>query len=407
MKKNKISKIIGIAAAASGLAAITSCSRNEFDFKIVKDYLIEMPTYKTVDYDYAEQWFRDNPIRDVGGCSAVAKDVGNDAEHHVLVGRNMDYSYSKKCAYIIRTDEPGLHKTLGFAYATNKTSPDFEFVKKHGVGNEWRKIAPFFCTDVINDQGLYCEIDMRNIEYDEDGHNKFWCSGTNEGMGLPDVHMVALTRFVVGHCSTVNDAVRYVTDNLNVFNKEDEWNFSFLLADATGHYGVLEFDNNDVHWNDGADGANCQTNYFISPQMQTSSKIKFGIGRKLYLDNNIKNVTDTWSMFNLINQLSYSNVYKGRYCPFDMRSETSDLITDVPYEWLMPDFTEKDHPDEVAQVYKEIDDKLRELEKLPEEERRKLSWYWQSTFTEVVDIFNRSIHIRMFEDPNYIFDFKL
>ncbi|XQP55336.1 MAG: carcinine hydrolase/isopenicillin-N N-acyltransferase family protein [Mycoplasmoidaceae bacterium] len=405
MKKNKISKIIGVAAGLSGIAAITSCGSKQ-DFTIVKDYLIEMPTYKSVDYDYAQQWFRENPIRDVGGCSAVAKDVGTDTEHRVLVGRNMDYSFSKKCAYIIRTDEPGLHKTLGFAYATNKASPDFAYVKEHGISEEWRKIAPFFCTDIINDKGLYCEIDMRNIEYDAStGENKFWCEGTNPGLGHPDVHMVALTRFVVGHCDNVTDAVTYVKNNINVFNKVDEWNFSFLLADATGHYGVLEFDHNTVHWNDGADGVNCQTNYFISPEMETRSENKFGIGRWNYLREKIPYVTDTKSMFNLINQLSYSNVYKGWCCPFDMRSEASDFMPeDIPYEWLLPS---DQNPDHLKRVYEVIDAKLKELEELPETERRKLSWYWQSTFTNVVDIFNRTIHIRMFEDPNYVFDFKL
>lgn len=360
-----------------------------------------MPTYKTVDYDYASQWFRKNPIRDVGGCSAVAKDVGSDTEHHVLIGRNMDYSFSKKCAYIIRTNEPGLHKTLGFAYATTKSSPDFEYVKKHGISKEWRKIAPFFCTDIINDKGLYCEIDMRNIEYGQGGKNKFWCSGTKQGQGLPDVHMVALTRFVVGHCDNVEEAIKYVKNNINVFNKEDEWNFSFLLADASGNYGVLEFDNNNVHWNPKAP---VQTNYFISDMSQEVEN-KFGYGRLNYLTNHLGDVSNTETMYNLINKLSYSNVYKGRDCPFDMRTEARDLLEGkiADMNWLISEVQA-----EKEAVFLQIDQILEEqLKPLPEEERRKLPWYWQSTFTNVVDIFNRTIHIRMFEDPNYVFDFKL
>lgn len=315
----------------------------------------------------------------------------------------MDYSFSNKCAYIIRTDEPGLHKTLGFAYATNKTSPDFESVKKHGISDEWRKIAPFFCTDVINDKGLYYEIDMRNIELDDDGNNKFWCSGTNDGKGLPDVHMVALTRFVVDHCDNVEDAVTYVKEHINVFNKEDEWNFSFLLADASGNYGVLEFDHNEVHWNEKKP---IQTNYFIS-EMHTPSEIKFGKGRLKYLEENLSGVTDSKTMFNLVNQISYSNVYKGIYCPFDMRAETYDFMTPetgIDPEWLLP---EDQDPEHIKAVYDVINPMLKDLWKLPEEERRKLSWYWQSTFTEVIDIPTKTIHIRMFEDNNYTFDFQL
>ena len=44
-------------AVLSGLTAFTSRNTNQ-DFKIVKDYLIELPTYKSVDYNYAQQWFK-------------------------------------------------------------------------------------------------------------------------------------------------------------------------------------------------------------------------------------------------------------------------------------------------------------------------------------------------------------
>lgn len=405
MKKNKIAKIAGVAAALSGIATIASCSKLH-DYTIVKDYLIEMPTYKSIDYNYAQSWFKTHPFG-AGGCSAVVKDVAQTNEDpHLIVGRNMDYGFSKKCAYIIRTAEPNKLKTLGFAYATNKTSPDFDDLKWHGISDEWYRIMPFFCTDIINEKGLYCEIDMRNIERDPStGKSIFRCEGTNPSTGV-DVHMVALTRFIAANCEDVESAVKYVKQNINVFNNENDWNFSFMLADAKGNYGLLEFGYDKVWFEP---GVKCQTNYFLNGDPGKNCKNKFGIGRREYLLNHLDEVTDGWSMFNLINQLSYSNVYKGKYCPFDMRSETSDFMPfdEIEYEWLMPDYTEEDHPTEVKKVYSIINDKLKELWKLSEEERRKLSWYWQSTFTEVIDIPTKTIHIRMFEDNNYVFDFKL
>lgn len=401
MKIGKIIKVIELGAALSGLSVITSCGTIH-NFTIVKDFLVEMPTYTSVDYKYAQKWFKWHPIS-AGGCSAVVKNVGDQNNNHLIIGRNMDYAYSKKCAYIIRTEEPDKYKTLGFAYATNPTSPDFEKVQKYGISNEWYRIAPFFCTDVINEEGLYCEIDMRNIEKDDKGKSKFRCSGTNPETHV-DVHMVALTRFIVSNCKNVTEAIKYVQDNINVFNKEEDWNFSFLLADAEGKYGLLEFGHNDIFWKL---GQNCQTNYFVNDTIKDESKIKFGIGRYQYLQDHLNDVTDTDTMFNLINQIRYSNVYYGKNCPFDMRSETSDFLTDVPYEWLMPWYTEQDHPEEVKQVYEKINKKLEELWKLPEEERKKLPWYWQSTFTEIVDIPSKTIHIRMFEDDDYIFDYTV
>lgn len=398
MKNKKISKVVGVVAGLSGIAAATSCGPKQ-DFTIVKDYLIEMPTYKTVDYAFAQDWFVTHPIT-AGGCSAIVKDIGQESDKHLIVGRNMDFGFSKKCAYIVRTDEPGKYKTLGFAYATNQASPDFEEVKKHGIGDEWYRIMPFFCTDVINEKGLYCEIDMRNIEEDDQGRNKFWCDGTNKDRGLPNVHMVALSRFIVNNCEDVDDAITFVRNNINVFNKEDQWNFSFILADAKGKYGLLEFGHNEIFWEE---GQQCQTNYFINGALGTESEEKFGFWRRKYLLDNIGAVTDAKEMFDLMNQVSYSNVYKGLYCPFDMRAEVYDFVSKQDWTKLLSN----DEEDIKYCFDNYINPKLKELWKMPEEERRKQSWYWQSTFTEVVDTKNKTIHIRMFEDDNYVFDFQV
>lgn len=393
MKKNNIIKKIGtLAVAAAGVLPIVSCGNHKCT--IVKDYLAEIPVYKKIDYDYAQEYFKSNPIK-AGGCSAVVKDIDPSIRSHLIVGRNMDFAFSKKCAYIIRTAEPNKYKTLGLAYATADVSPDFDYVKKHGVNNKWYKIAPFFCTDIINEKGLYCEIDMRNIEKNPDGSSKFRCSGTNPSTGV-DVHMVALTRFIVNNCKDVNEAIEYVQNNINVYNKEEDWNFSFLLADATGNYGLLEFGYNKVFWKQ---GQNAHTNYFLNGQLGIDSEQKFGIGRYNYILNNLPYVSNTSDMYNLMDKLSYSNVYKGRSCPFDMRSEAYEVLG-MTYEEVMD-------PAREEEVYAKIDQLLAQLQTMTEEEKRQLPWYWQSTFTNVVDIPNKSFHVRIFEDKDYIFDLKI
>lgn len=393
MKKNIIEKIGTVAISATGILPIASCGKH--DFTIVKDYLIEMPTYKTVDYENAQNYFKSNPIK-AGGCSAVVQNIGTETNKHLIVGRNMDFAFSNKCAYIIRTAEPNKYKTLGLAYATAGISPDFDDVKKHGISEDWRKIAPFFCTDIINEKGLYCEIDMRNIERKPDGSSKFRCDGTNKGKGLPDVHMVALTRFIVNNCENVDQAINYVENNINVYNKEEDWNFSFILADATGKYGLLEFGYNKPYWKE---GQNAQTNYFLNDELGEDSEQKFGIGRYNYIQTKIGCVKNALGMYNLMDNLSYSNVYKGRLCPFDMRSEA--------YEVLGMTYEEVIDPDREEEVYRKIDELLVQLQTMTEEEKRQLPWYWQSTFTNVVDIPSKSFHIRIFEDKDYIFDLKL
>ncbi len=391
-KKNIIKKISAVAIGASGLLPITSCGYHKCT--IIKDYLAEIPVYKKLDYNYAQEYFKTNPIK-AGGCSAVVKDIDSTASSHLIVGRNMDFAFSKKCAYIVRTAEPNKYKTLGLAYATADVSPDFNDVEKHGITNKWYKIAPFFCTDVINEKGLYCEIDMRNIEKNKDGSSKFRCSGTNPSTGV-DVHMVALTRFIVNNCKDVKEAIDYVQNNINVYNKEEDWNFSFMLADARGNYGLLEFGYNKVYWKQ---GQSAQTNYFLNGKLADDSKQKFGIGRYQYILENLPNVEDSLGMYDLMNQLSYSNVYKGRECPFDMRSEAYEVLG-MTYEEVMD-------PEREEEVYGKIDKLLAQLKEMSEEEKRKLPWYWQSTFTNVVDIPSRSFHLRIFENEDYIFDLKL
>ncbi|MCQ2753069.1 MAG: carcinine hydrolase/isopenicillin-N N-acyltransferase family protein [Bacilli bacterium] len=396
-------KVLAVLLVSVGLSSLTSC--NQRDFKILKDYVIEMPTYTTIDYQYASEWFKVNPFG-AGGCSAITKDIGTTAEPHLIVGRNMDYGFSDKCAYVIRTNEPGGYKTLGIAYATAKASPSFSSVKSHGISDEWRKMAPFFCTDIINEHGLYCEIDMRNVEKDEDGKSIFHCEGTKKGAEF-DVHMVAVTRFIVNHCKTVEEAENYVKNNINVFNNENDWNFSFLLADATGAHAVLEFGHDQIAFDK---EKFCQTNFFINdpfgPKGKTDgeSKNHFGIGRYDYLTKNIDGVTDATKMFNLMDNVSYSNVYKGYQCPFAMRSEAYGLVTLDGEDQSFKTFMSDEKSDE---VWQKIGQLMAYLNSLPDKEKKKLPWYWQSTFTNVIDIPSKTIYTRMFENPDYTFTFTL
>ena len=213
-------RLIGFAFSLLALLPFSSCSKKDMNFKILKDRLIELPTYTSIDYKYAEEHFKKTPVGGHGGCTAVVKDLG---EGNLVVGRNMDYCFSKKSAYIVRTAVPGEYKTLGFSYGVNKVAQDFEDIKKNGLKDGWKKLIPFYCGDIINEKGLYCEIDMRNIERDDDDKSIFRCSGTREHEESDfDVHMVALTRFVVNNCKDVPEAIQYVEQHLNVFNNEND-----------------------------------------------------------------------------------------------------------------------------------------------------------------------------------------
>ncbi len=376
------------------LATFCLASCGETKFNILKDYLIEMPTYKEIDYSFAEEHFKNTPVGG-HGCTAVVKDLGGG---NLIVGRNMDYSYSKKSAFIVRTEVPGEYKTLGFSYGVNKTAQDFEDIRDHGLTDEWKKLIPFYCGDIINEKGFYCEIDMRNPEKNKDGSDKFGCDGTNKSAPTL-VNMVQVTRFLTAHCANVPEAVEYAKNNINIYNCAGDWNFAYCLADAEGNYGILEIAHNKVYFND---KQTRHSNYYVTPELNAEAELKFGIGRTDYIDKHLAEVTDKESMYDLMNNLSYSNVYKLDECPFDMRSEACTFDGNpLTFDELMDDANKE-------AVYAALHElKETTLDKMSEEEKKALPWYWQSSFTNVIDPKAKTMHIRFFENSEYIFDYSI
>ena len=68
-------------------------------------------------------------------------------------------------AFVVRTKEKGKYETVGIAYY-DQFIPDASVVEKKGVPRVIYSMLPMFCQDVMNDQGLYVEVNMRYSEYD-------------------------------------------------------------------------------------------------------------------------------------------------------------------------------------------------------------------------------------------------
>lgn len=148
---------------------------------------------------------------------------------HCLVGRNMDLNISNKNAYIIRTNA-GKFKTIGLAYTFRSISPDYDIVAEKGISQEFYKILPFMCDDVLNEAGLHIEINMRHGEYWPNGADMFGCSGTNPE-SEERVYLFEIPRYVGEHCATVEEAMAYVS-SLDVYSQNNYWNDCFLVSDS-------------------------------------------------------------------------------------------------------------------------------------------------------------------------------
>lgn len=353
-------------------------------------YLLD--TITSLDYDFAQDYFKKEyynwttPVTGGGGCSCIMKELDDG----LIAGRNMDLNISNNCAYIVRTNVNG-RETFGLQYTFRDVSPSYEQIKKDGgISDTWYKLLPFMCDDIINDRGLYVEVNMRNGEYYPTGEDKFACSGTNP-LSSTTIYMFSLARYIAENCSNVREVESYV-NSLNIYSKEHYWNYAFMVADKTGDYGLVEMACNKVYFHHYQD---CQTNFYIEPTLNEMELVPAGIGRYQYLHEHINEVNSKDDMFELMKKLSYSQVYWPYECPFDVRSENIGAVPYAVYQLMMDDTYKEE-------IYKALDDSGKVTRNLSREDKAKLNSIWESTFTEVVDVKNGEIMVRFYEDDNNV-----
>ena len=365
---------------------------------------MEVPTYTYLDEEYADNYFKDTYYNWGGGCSAIVKTITDpDGTERTIIGRNMDLNISNKCAYIVRTEVPGKNKTFGLAYTFRDISDDYDIVKEKGITDQFYKVLPFMCDDVMNDKGLHIEINMRNGEYWPNGEDKFACEGTNS-LSEHKVYMFELTRYIAENCNRVSEVPEYIK-SLNIYSKKGYWNYAFLISDCTGDYGLLELYKDEltgegVHWQH---KENCQTNFYVDlmnfykgREEYNPEELCCGMGRYNTLKDGIDDVDSKIDMMNLMRKVSYSQIYDCYTCPFDVRGELVGTMNWATYQYIM-------NP-EYEDLYKDVLYlATADYRSMTRQQRRDANSFWESTFTEVADTKDLSIEIRFFEDESLIF----
>lgn len=386
-------KVISILLTLGVLIACVACTNSESiaenntrELTEVFDYVFDAGLYTELDYDFAEEYFlKENYNWGGGGCSAIVKTLDNG---QTIVGRNMDLNISNNAAYIFRTKVEGCYETVNLQYTFRDISPKYEEVKQSGLTGTFEKIMPFMADDVLNEKGLYVEVNMRNGEYWPTGEAKFCCQGTNPD-AEKSVYMFTLARYIGEHCATVDEAIEYVK-TLNIYSQNGYWNYCFIIADATGHYGLLEFAMDEVIWNDYQPA---QTNFYISELMNLVEELKCGQGRYDRLMANIDNVESEEDMFNLMDSVSYFQVYDPYNCQFDPRTENVGVYPFATSDLLLND----DYKEFILSSIDEVGQGVRAMSR---QELRDANEYWESSFTEVINCNEKTIFVRFFEDDS-------
>ena len=353
------------------------------DITEIFDYVFDAGTYTELDYEYARNYFAKEYDNYGGKCSAIAKTLDSG---ETIVGRNMDLNISDRCAYVVRTKVKDCYETLGLVYTFRDVSPRYDEAIKDGLNGDFAKVLPFMADDVLNTEGLYVEINMRNGEFWPTGDPKFSCSGTNPESD-ERVYMFELPRYIGEHCATVDEAIEYVK-TLNVYSKDGYWNYCFIMADATGHYGLLEFAIDQVIWHDYQP---CQTNFYVDKDIQSIEDLRCGVGRYDYLMSHIDEVRNEADMFNLMNDVTYYQVYDPSTAKYDVLSEDVGVLPFITYDYAL------ENRELILEYMQAYGDQVRSMSR---EQQQIENTYWESSFTEVINCNNRTLLVRFFEDNN-------
>ena len=388
---------ISLIACSAKSKANTSKTKKEDNISVkrIYDYVLDVGTITEIDYKAGDNLMsgdgdkdEDDKTRD-GGCSACVKTLDDGT---TVAGRNMDLALSNKAAYVFKTAIPNCYETINLSYNTG-FGPDYSDALKDGISSEFYKSLPFMSTDVMNSEGLYMELNLREDEYWANGTNKFISSGTNPD-AKQSVFLFELPIYVSLNCANVDEALEYI-NSLNLYTYGES--YSFMLADSSGHYGLLEVAQNKVVWNE---NQTCQTNFYVSPEFNKISELKIGCGRYNYIMEHIGGVKSKDDMFNLMNDLSYSNLYRYPACKFDPLSELTGMKNNWTYDYV----TDKKNREKMDQYLKSLKASFSDLS---EQKKRDSESIYESVFTNIVDCNNKTISVRFFEnnDETYTLDF--
>ena len=346
------------------------------------DGVYDAGIYTQIDYTYAQA--HDAEMHDdwLGFCTAAAKVLPCG---DTVVGRNLDMPISDVPIYVFRTQVPGCYETITLSYDSGSGYSE-EQLLADGMPEAYAKVLPFYSPDILNSAGLFIEMNMRTSEPDETGVDKFGTSGTNPGAAVR-VSELALTRYIAEHCATIEEVLDYIqTLDVYTMNKGGyAWGLCYLMADATGRYGVLEIADNQIVW---LENEAVQTNFYLHPAFAEKQEMKIGVGRYELARFGLSDVSTEQDMLNLVKQVSYFQSYTPAACAYDVRSECVGKQPHWTYDYVM---------NEANQA--EIDAYLDEREHMAAKQQGDL---WMSVLSEVVNCSQKRITVRLWEDEEKI-----
>lgn len=306
---------------------LTSCSLDDNDdkptadgIKILENYALEITdNIPLMTYQEAEDFIHKHPeyVNSLGGCSAFTKQLPNGDR---IVGRNMDLTLTNSPVYVYHIK--GKYKATGVCYPA-QNMPTFHQVITTGLTNEQRNIIPWIMpNDIMNETGFFVEENMRPEEMTKDNKRLHQTGHTNPGK--PALFLSQIPAFLATQCSSVKEALELLetVDIYSEINGKDIWNIGFMMADASGEYGIVEVADGKIYYTK----SDINVNHFVAPKLADGSRWGIGWGREDYIRNSMQYVEDVNDAQGLMYRIRYSQYYESLVTmtvlePIDWRGE--------------------------------------------------------------------------------------
>lgn len=367
MKKRsekKIRKTLGVVLFIVAIVVMLvnifiEISLKKFGIEKITDYLYSINAAE-YDYDFANKLIESGFLTSSAGCSTVRS--GN------LMGRNFDWTYDDEVEYIVKTQNDGeKFATIGVASLTGIPNKKAE---KAGYSIRYY-FLPFLTVDGINENGV-C-VSMNEVP----GVDIKPTTGTNPG-GERLCFAIA-PRYILDYATSVEDAVRILKEkDLYGYNMGDEpYEVHLMISDPQSTV-IAEIIDNELVILDGS----VMTNYYLGIDHYTDHAE--GVERYNILKEKYDSVTDKETMFKLLDEVKYSNLYNEEMDPPWYSEVYGEYFSENGEE-----FTIRSNPDDFIEILRE--------EKEGYSEKKRDGYFWQTCHASVYDMEELTLDIKVQE----------
>lgn len=408
IRRSPLRSSIAILLCLGMLACCCSCqkkltgSEDFYDLTVGQTpsgYVVVAPEVTTKDYEAVEKAMRTITVS--GACTAHTwmTDRGSKAEV-----RNLDFFYTVNPAIAYYFDVPGYYKSWNFTLLTSN-GQNYESMLNDGVDEEVMKAVASMPFDVLNEKGLYVEVNIRSAEYDLSTGGYKWDCRTGSNPTAAETRSIAVFgREIANNCATVREAIDYAKTINWVLNADCGYFLAWFVNDSTSS-ALFELVDNQLKV---TENVRTNSNYFVNDEYKDQVLFDMGIGRTEYMNANIPDGTSFMDGVETMRGMYYSQIYYDS-CVFSRNSEFEgfyDLDENGDFELIVT----KDNKDEDIQAYKEL---LRyygeKFDAKTNAERMVDAVNWHTVYCASIDWENPSrITLRFMEDEamTYTFDVK-